>query len=172
MNPIKEANAIAKALEFSYNSSVLDNIIEKAEAQVMDVDAIPVEQIRGDLNRMGHPPKQMVALDAANRIVFFMDLDGQALFAEFGDSSEGNRVKRIGHQSAIAKEYDPIDLEPSTESGNFSENITTTHEEADAVETVGMYPGGTPGDAPEEDDRGFGPDPKPERRESFVDKSK
>ena len=160
---------VARQLEGSRNIHMLDSIIKKAhESQVMSFDAIPLEQLKGDIARAGHPVKQAIALDVDGSRLFFTDVDDQYLFAEFGSGSEGYAVKRIGSQSSISKEYDVIDLEPSTESGNPGETITTAHEEEDDVDTPGVYPSGTPGMKPKEDDRGYGADEIEVTRKSLI----
>lgn len=167
MNTVKRAVNILKQLEsisqMEQSMSVLDAIIQKADAQVMDFDAIPLEQLKGDIARMGHPVKQELALDADNRRLFFTDKHGEDLYAEFGTAGEGHRVKRIGHQATIAKEYadiyrkavdyDPADLD--TDDNWLS--VDTWHEENEEVsEEPGVIPGGTSGDKPDYN-------PKPER---------
>lgn len=160
-------------LEGVVNHQTLDGIIQKAEEQAMRFEAIPLEQLKGDIARSGHPVKQALALDAEGHRLFFTDVNDEYLFAEFGSASEGYRVKRIGHQSSIAKEYDPVDLEPSGEGRNRSERVTTGHEEGgleedDAAEAAGVYPGGTPGDKPMGDDRGYGVDDREPARKALI----
>ena len=157
MHPLDRANKLVKTLEGAKNIDTLESIITKA-AEAMNVDAVPLEQLKGDIARAGHPVKQMLALDRDNNRLFFTDKDDQHLVAEFGDKDEGHRIKKIGLQANINKEYDVVDLEPSTESKNPSEVVETGHEEAevDDESIAGVIPGGTPGDKPEKDDRGFG----------------
>ena len=53
---------VARSLEGVLNMSTLDGIIKKAhESQVMSFDAIPLEQLKGDIARAGHPVKQAIA---------------------------------------------------------------------------------------------------------------
>lgn len=164
---IRKATRIARVLEGSNNLRILDSIIEKSEEEATPVDfeAIPLEQLRGDIARAGHPIKQLTALDPEGRRLFFTDKHDQHLFAEFATEKDGHRVTRIGHQANIAKEYvDVVDLEPSSEDSNHGETVTTVHEEDDSekdkdpADLAGMYPGPTHGDKPETDDRGFGKD--------------
>ena len=147
---------VEKDLEGMQIQSTMQGIIAKAQA--MHGDAIPLEQLKGDLAREGHPVKQAIALDAESRRLFFTDIRGEHLYAEFAGPDDGHRVTLIGHQASIAKEYDPTDLDVSEEEGNQGESVTTEHDEEDEVETPGMYPGSTPGDKPEDDDRGFAAD--------------
>ena len=154
MHPLDRANKLVKVMEGTRNLETLDKIITKT-AEVVDIDAIPLEQLKGDIARAGHPIKQMLAIDREENRLFFTDKDGQHLVAEFANADEGHRIKKIGLQGNIAKEYDVIDLDPSSESKNPGEVIETEHDEDDDIsEEVGMIPAGTPGDKPE-DDRGF-----------------
>ena len=179
---IKELDRITKNLEGDLNRSRLDKLVREtvvikhdsepdkevvvervvdtpsSDATEMKFDAIPLEQLKGDIARAGHPVKQALALDADGRRLFFTDKDGQHLFAEFGEPQEGFRVKRIAHQASIAKEYSVIDLEPSTESGNMGETVETVHTEEESQDEPGFHPGGTPTVKPEDDDRGFAAD--------------
>ena len=73
-------------------------------------NAIPIEQIKGDIARQGHPVMRVLALDPEAGRLFFQDYQDNALFAEFADHSEGYRLLRIGFQSEVQKEY-AIDFE-------------------------------------------------------------
>ena len=165
---VTKSENVIKLLERDINWRRLDSLISKSEAMIMDIDAIPLEQLKGDIARAGHPVQQTLALDADNHRLFFTDIDGQHLYADFGGANEGYRVNRIGHQASIAKEYDVIDLEPSKESGNLGESVTTTNEEEDDIDTPGVYPGGTPTVKPEEDDRGYSSDEKEPTRKELI----
>ena len=169
---VERANLIVQDFSGVAREQRLQAILEKAQEHVMDLDTIPLEQLKGDIARAGHQIKQALALDVEGRRLFFTDGNDQYLFAEFGTAKEGHRVKRIGLQATIAKEYDVQDLEPSTEDGNLGETVTTTHAEADVEEDpeeqAGVYPSGTPGDKPEEDDRGFSADEKLPTRKALI----
>ena len=145
---IGRVDLVMKSVEGTMNLGRLNTIIERAK--VMNIDAIPIEQLKGDIARAGHPVKQALALDAEGRRLFFTDKDGEHLYAEFDTADNGHQVTKIGHQSSIIKEYSVDDLETDGVS-----EVETVHDEEDAVDEPGMYPGGTPGDKPEEDDRGF-----------------
>ena len=69
--------------------------------------AIPIEQIKGDIARQGHPVMRVLALDPDAGRLFFQDMQDNALFAEFAGSDEGFRLLRIGFQSEVQKDYDP-----------------------------------------------------------------
>ena len=116
------------------------------------IDAVPLEQLKGDIARAGHPIMRTIALDVDNRRLFFIDKAGNFLFAEYGTHDEGYRISRVGMQAEISKEYDAVDLEPEP----FN-SVTTEHEEEEQDDTPGMVPSGTPGDQPDDEDgRGFG----------------
>ena len=168
MNPVERMRRVIARVEGARGRNALQEIIAKSEAKVMDFEAIPIDQLKGDIGRSGYSIKQMLAVDIDNRRLLFTDHKNQHLYAEFGAKSEGYKVSHIGHQAAIAKEYDPVDLEPTTESGNYGETVTTAHEEEDDPDFVGVV-GGTPTVQPEEDDRGFGGDKRePARVEAMV----
>ena len=151
-NPVQRMNVVMKTMEGSMNLGRLDQIIHRA--QVLSSDAIPIEQLKGDIARAGHPIKQALALDADSRRLFFTDVKGEHLYAEFATASEGHRITHIGHQASLLKEMvDVTDLEPS---GKME--VVTAHEEEDEYEEPGVYPPATAGDKPEENDRGFGKD--------------
>ena len=61
-------------------------------------------------------------------------------------------MKNIDLQANISKEYNVIDLEPTSESKNPGEKITTVHREEevdeDPKEDAGMYPNATGENAP------------------------
>ncbi len=112
---------------------------------VLKGDNIPIEQLRGDINRAGYQVNRLLALDIDSRRLFFTDPESNFLYAEFAAADQGYQVLKVGHQREIAKEYDPVDLEAD----DSEELITTEHEEADYAEnTPGMIPAGTPGDKP------------------------
>lgn len=112
--------------------------------------AIPLEQIRGDLARAGHTVKSIIALDPESRRIFFMDTDNKPLYCSFAGPDSGFKVEKIGYQADIAKEYDPVDLEPD----DTEEKVFTEHEERDGeYETPGLIPSGTPGEKPERDEQ-------------------
>ena len=98
--------------------------------------------MKGDIARAGHPIRQALALDPDQRRIFFTDVKGEHLYAEFAAASEGHRITHIGHQASIMKEYDVQDLE-TTGVGS----VRTTHEEEevedDPRKAAGMYPGET-----------------------------
>ena len=83
MNPVNRVDNVVKSLEGMRNMDALEDIIEKA-AKVMNIDAVPLEQLKGDIARAGHPVKQMMALDRDENRLFFTDKNGQHLVAEFG----------------------------------------------------------------------------------------
>ena len=150
MNPVSIVNRVIKTTEGINNFHRLEDIINKAQA--MNFDAIPLEQLKGDLARSGHPVKQAMALDPEHRRIFFTDSDGSHLFAEFGNADEGYKIKSIGNQSTIAKEYDVIDLIPSTESHNPGESVVTVHNEEELeYEEPQFIPRANPGQKPDED---------------------
>lgn len=115
---------------------------------------LPLEQIKGDIARQGHPGGRYYGLDVEAGRVFFESPSGSAMFAEFANADGGYSVQRIGHQSEIVKDYDPVDLEPA----GPGDSVTTVHDEKDQdYEEPGMIPSGTPGDQPDdEDEDGFG----------------
>ena len=159
---VGRTNVVLKTVEGSLNLGKLDQIIK--ESYVMGLDAIPIEQLKGDIARAGHPVKQALALDADGRRLFFTDVAGEHLYAEFDTAQNGHRVLRIGHQSSIVKEYDVQELEPDDKG-----SVTTTHEEGkEAIEEPGMYPSGTPLNKPEEDNRGFGSEANLEARKALL----
>lgn len=167
-HPITRAKRVSKRFNGMKMMGQLDTLIEKSRAQVMDFEAIPLEQLKGDIMRAGHQVERALALDPDGRRLFFMDENGQSLFAEFGPPSDNYSVERIAPQSLIAKEYNVIDLEPSVEVGNPGENIVTTHSEAENEDWVGIVPSGTPGDKPEDNDRGYGSEEKQPARMDNV----
>ena len=159
-----------KMREISSNNAigVFDDMVVIRKADVSD--AIPLEQLKGDIARAGHPVKQAFALDADARRLFFTDKDDQNLFAEFGDATDGYRVTRIAHQASIAKEYVVDDLDPSSESKNPGESITTAHQEEESEKgPPGVIPAGSPGIKPDDDDRGYGSEENiPARSKALV----
>lgn len=166
-NILQRARRMERVMRGRRTREILAGVMHKA-AQVMNIDAIPIEQLKGDLARQGHPVKQATALDADNRRLFFTDGDDQHLFAEFAGADDGHKILKIGHQATIAKDYDPMDLEPSGEKGNLGESVTTTHEEEDFEEESAVLPGATVVDMPEEDDRGFSADEGLVTRKSLL----
>ena len=140
---------VGKLAEGMMNIQRLDVLIK--QVQVVS-DAIPIEQLKGDIARAGHPVKQALALDAEGRRLFFTDMEGEHLYAEFESADQGHRITHIGHQASIIKEYDVLDPEP--EPFGKVEMDYEVEEVADEPEP-GVIPGPTPGDKPEEDDRGF-----------------
>ena len=148
-NLVARTDNVLKSVEGALNLNRLNRIIERAK--IVGIDAIPIEQLKGDIARAGHPVKQALALDADGRRLFFTDVDGEHLYAEFDTAEKGHRITRIGHQASIIKEYVVEDLE-----FDGVGDVDTVHEEEEAVETPGMYPGPTWNQKPEEDDRGFG----------------
>lgn len=145
---IRRIDGVLRSMEGVDSLRRLDVIIK--QAQVVGGDVIPIEQLKGDIARAGHPVKQAIGLDADRRRFFFTDVKGEHLYADFDTADQGYRVKHIGAQATMTKGYDVVDLEAEPR-----DSVDTTHEEWDAVEEPGMYPSGTPGMKPEEDDRGF-----------------
>ncbi len=86
-----------------------------------------------------------------------MDQQNNPLYAEFSDASGGFELQKVGFQREIAKEYNPVDLEPDPDdSTNLGETVITEHEERDYEEGMpGMIPGGTPGEKPEQDEESY-----------------
>ena len=151
---LKVMNRVLKNLEGDSNVRKIASIIKKTQ-MVMDFEAIPLEQLKGDIVRQGYQVKRIPAVDVEGHRLFFVDSRDQYLYAQFGSAKDGYKIDHIGHQSSIVKEYDVIDLDPSKESGNPGEKITTTDDEEEQADDVGMYPGSTPVNNPEDDDRGF-----------------
>ncbi len=147
---IKGLETLTKSLEFATLSKGLVALADEGSGGA--VDAVPLEQLKGDIARAGHPVMRTIALDVDNRRLFFVDKAGNFLFAEYGTHDEGYQISRVGMQAEIAKEYDAVDLEKEP----FN-RVTTEHEEAEQDDTPGMVPSGTPGDRPDDEDgRGFG----------------
>jgi hypothetical protein len=113
--------------------------------------AIPLEQIRGDLARAGHMVKSIIALDPESRIIFFMDGDNSPRYCSFAGPNQGFSIQKVGYQTEIAKEYDPVDLEPD----DSEEKASTEHEEReyDEDQKPGILPSGTPGEKDEHDEK-------------------
>ena len=147
-NLLARANEVVKSLEGYSNLGKINKVIKTAQA--MCFDAIPLEQIKGDLARAGHPVHRALALDPDGRRLFFTDRAGEHLYAVFSGADTGHRLLHVGHQASIVKEFDVTDLK---ESGSMI--VETEHDEEDFTEEPGIYPGGTPTIKPEEDDRGF-----------------
>lgn len=74
-------------------------------------NAIPIEQLKGDIARQGHPVMRVLALDPDAGRMFFQDMQDNALFAEFAGSDQGYRILRIGFQSEVQSEYKVTDLQ-------------------------------------------------------------
>ena len=161
---LRRVSSVMKAMEGMQNIGRLETIVKSTQAMVGD--AIPLEQLKGDIARAGHPIKQALALDAQGRRIFFTDVKGEHLYADFDTADNGFRVKHIGHQASIIKEYDVQDPEIS----GLAE-VHTVHEEEDFVDTPGLYPGETYTVKPEEDDRGFGAESQVEavKRKALLD---
>ncbi len=147
---IKGLEELTANMEFAELSKGLVALSDEASGGA--IDAVPLEQLKGDIARAGHPVMRTIALDVDNRRLFFVDKAGNFLFAEYGTHDEGYRISRVGMQAEISKEYDTVDLEPEP----FS-SVTTEHEEEEQGDEPGMIPSGTPGDQPDDEDgRGFG----------------
>ena len=152
MGNINKIQKFANGLEWG----VLEEGLLRLAMQGGAVETVPLEQLKGDIARMGHPVLRAIALDVDNRRLFFVDKNEAFLFAEYGTADEGYKLTRVGYQGEIAKDYDPVDLEEEP-----FDSVVTEHEEEDANDTPGMLPGGTPGDQPEDKDgRGFGEEVK------------
>lgn len=108
--------------------------IEQLEKSMGD-SAIPVEAIKGDLARMGHPVKHLMAIDPDSRRVFFTNAEGAQLYATY--SANNWSIEKVGFQTDVAKEYDPVDLEAEPRSA-----VVTTHMEEDSDDTPGFVPSG------------------------------
>lgn len=104
------------------------------------MNAIPLEQIRGDIARKGHQIERIIALDAEAGRLFFQDSQNNHLFAEFADASHGWHLHRIGYQRDVQKEYDVQDLEPEPR-----DRVVNRHDEQDADVSIGFRPQGNPG---------------------------
>lgn len=133
-----------------------DRVIKGLESMIKAAEmppAIPIEQIKGDIARQGHPVQRLMALDPDTRRLFFTDIQGSFMYAEFGPPEEAYRVIKVGPQADIIKEYDVVDLEPEPR-----DTVTTTHEETEITDPPipGVIPSGTPSDKPETDDRWLG----------------
>ena len=74
-------------------------------------NAIPIEQLKGDIARQGHPVMRVLALDPDAGRIFFQDMQDNSLFAEFSDASQGYRILRIGFQSEVQSDYRATDLQ-------------------------------------------------------------
>ncbi len=141
---------LVKSLELQGLTAGLGGLIAKGAA--CPPDAVPLEQLKGDLARAGHPVKRAIALDAENRRLFFIDNTDTYLFAEYGSPEVGFSLGRVGSQSEVAKDYDPVDLEPEPRS-----DVETGHDEEEQGDDPGFVPSGTPGVKPTDaDGRGFG----------------
>ncbi len=146
---------LVKGLELQGLTAGLGGLIAKGAA--CPPDAVPLEQLKGDLARAGHPVKRAIALDAENRRLFFIDNTDTYLFAEYGSPEVGFSLGRVGSQSEVAKDYDPVDLEPEPRS-----DVKVEHGEEEQGDDPGFVPSGTPGIKPvDADGRGFGNTPKP-----------
>ncbi|KKN86894.1 hypothetical protein LCGC14_0264560 [marine sediment metagenome] len=99
---------------------------------------IPIEAIKGDLGRMGHSVKQLLAIDPDSRRVFFTNKLDEPLYATY--SQHNWAIEHVGYQAEVAKEYDPVDLEAEPRS-----TVVTTHLEEDVDDTPGFVPAGNPG---------------------------
>ncbi|KKK44354.1 hypothetical protein LCGC14_3167260, partial [marine sediment metagenome] len=115
---------------------VIDGV-DRLEKSLGD-SAIPVEAIKGDLARMGHPVKHLMAVDPDSRRVFFTNAEGSQLYATY--SADNWSIEKVGYQTEVAKDYDPVDLEAEPRS-----TVVTTHMEEDADDTPGFVPSGNPG---------------------------
>ncbi len=114
---------------------------------------IPLEQIKGDLRRAGHTIKAVIALDPEARRIFFMDDNSSPRYCSFSGPENGFAIQNVGFQSEIAKEYNPVDLEPD---GDDDLSIATEHEERDySGDDPGMIPAGTPGEKPENNEQEY-----------------
>ncbi len=141
--------SLVKGLELKGLTVGLNGLIAKGACPI---DAVPLEQIKGDLARAGHPVKRAIALDAENRRLFFIDNTDTYLFAEYGSPEVGFSLGRVGSQSEVAKDYDPVDLEPEPRS-----DVKVEHDEEGQGDDPGFVPSGTPGVKPiDADGRGFG----------------
>lgn len=98
-----------KALNEMALKSITKNLEDiGADLELADPsNAIPIEQIKGDIARQGHPVMRVLALDPEAGRLFFQDMQDNALFAEFAGPDEGFRLLRIGFQSEVQKDYDP-----------------------------------------------------------------
>ena len=151
---IKELEKLSVALEGSVVSGRLE---ELAAVPAMELDAIPIEQLKGDIARMGHPIERTIALDPQARRLFFTDKGGNSMFAEYSGHDEGYKVMRVGMQQEIVKDYDPVDLEPEPR-----DKVKTEHDEdewgkRDVPGFVPMRDGHRETTDDVGDKRGFGP---------------
>ena len=89
VHPLTRLNRVSKDLAGLRIYDQLTSVI--AKAQELDFEAIPLEQLKGDLARRGHPVKQALALDAEHRRIFFTDADGHHLFAEYAEADHNFR---------------------------------------------------------------------------------
>ena len=106
---------------------------------------IPIEQLKGDLARSGHRVLRIMALDPESNRLFFTDEQSNSLFAEFAAEGGAYHVTKVGFQHEVAKDYDPVDLEPDGEEST----VVTTHQEAPGYkDDPGVIPSGTPGVKP------------------------
>ncbi len=155
MHVTRALGTLVKGLELQGLTAGLNGLITKGVSPMPD--AVPLEQLKGDLARAGHPVKRAIALDAQNRRLFFIDKNDTYLFAEYGSPEAGFSLGRVGSQSEVAKDYDPVDLEPEPRS-----DVKVEHGEEEQGDDPGFVPSGTPGIKPvDADGRGFGNTPKP-----------
>ena len=103
-------------------------------------NAIPIEQIKGDIARQGHPVMRVLALDPDAGRLFFQDMQDNALFAEFAGQDEGFRLLRIGFQAEITQDYDPNvmqsiqkrkDYDPTELDAEPRDTVENEHDEED-----------------------------------------
>ena len=74
----QKLGTLVKGLELQGLTVGLSGLIAKGAA--CPPDAVPLEQLKGDLARAGHPVKRAIALDAENRRLFFIDNTDTCLF--------------------------------------------------------------------------------------------
>ncbi len=145
----KGSHSVVKSLvKFTRRHEGQDVLTGLANILKGNADAVPIEQLKGDIARKGHIIKRLIALDVESRRLFFSDPTNNFLYAEYAGAEEGFGIVKIGFQKEIAKEYDVTDFEHSGE----PDTVVTENEEI-SVEDMGydkpgMIPGGTPASQP------------------------
>lgn len=152
---MNEGELFIKQVQRLSDETALDLL--KADVMLASpMNAIPLEQIRGDIARKGHQIERIIALDAEAGRLFFQDSQNNHLFAEFADASHGWHLHRIGYQREVQKEYDTQDLapeplmkretyDPKNLDAEPRDRVVNRHDEQDADVSIGARPQGNPG---------------------------
>jgi hypothetical protein len=143
-----------KRIQKLYDDTAFDMLMRDVEL-ANPLNAIPLEQIKGDIARRGHRIDRIIALDPEAGRLFFQDHQNNHLFAEFSDGSQGFSLRRIGFQHEVQKEYDSQDLQPDPMMKRQTYDVTeldaeprdrviNRHDEHPADESIGARPQGNP----------------------------